>query len=445
MTPVAKAGCGSRTARVVRVCCAFAAVIAATQCTSPGSRIVPAGDTAGVRDDGYRYVIDPTCDAHIRSASRMPDDIAANNAARTCAYQQDLKIRQLAQALLRAEARKQGEVMMDIPEFHDEQRLPISGNKLGPKAGIYVSPFLGTFRHRWQLETHGSPGVLAAYVVILQEGGEQFPSEYTDLGLAWGVNCLFIEAVTAGGYKATMVQGTPAKPCREHDGTVPGTSKALQVTTRALGGSLTQDSVVPAARFQEDNEARAVFGLPCLNEWCQIGRVGKTPQQDSYCNWKTTDSDPVLNWTCAGKEMLVPSWYDEQILDTKVGNDWVGTGIRAAIVPQEDIDKKPESDFSTPQHIATVYLKTMPDPSSKYYRNGLRKGANKVELVKRPSGYEFLVTAPASPSPRTWKVLGPHKHYDAPIPGTTRWRFTVRDIGIWGPCGQNCCDTDGFQ
>lgn len=419
-------------------------------------------------DPVYRYRIDPVCRALIDSARMEVVGVTTVTRARDCAYRIDQGVRHLQQVVARNELRRQGRLVMDIPEFHDEQRLPADvAPQLGPLAGIYASPQLGEFSHLWQFTSHTSPGLLVGWIVVMQEGSEVLPQSYKNLHLAFGVNCIFLDAngTEADGspqYTATIVRprDLPMNPpekrtqdvCREEDGSIPGTTVGtLKVIGKALPAGFTQADMVPAARFLEDGQGRTVFGLPCLNEWCLIGLTGFTESTQTFCDWFPAGTVPCPT----NREGRIASWFDEQLLETRgPGNTWVATDIRAAIVPEPMLHTRPPATYTDADVlVAKLYISKDPLPNTRLWRAGVRKGLNEVYLVNgvtsgRMWEYKFkAITNPlnAGELALPWKVLGPHRHYDAPLPGTTRFRVTATDPGIWAPCGQYCCDSDAIS
>jgi hypothetical protein len=416
---------------------------------TPSPRGTPIRDEPG--SVSYRYASNAACNALIDKA-RQDTASGAIKAASDCAHIQDLKVKKQVMAMVRSELRRLGEVAMDIPEFHDEQRLAgDAANSLGPLAGVYASPYLGQFTQPWQMRGQGTPGVLAGLIVVVQQDNESLPQSYKDLKFQFGVNCIYLEA-KAGGYDAWVVQPEVDQPCRDETGnvTLPAGLLPLQVNIRQTGFS--QSDMIPAARFLEDTQGRTVFGLPCLRAWCEVGIPGFTSVQRTYCDWFTGNVPAVPCPT--NREGVIPSWYDEQRLENRSGTTWTASDIRGAIVPQPGIADHPASFFRDVLiHVANVYISDHPAVNGKLWKRGLRKGENKIELTHSTAqGWHYKVTAQTYPlnaqqrlQLKPWRVLGPHKHYDAPVPGTTRWRFTVADPGIWGPCGGLCCDGDGIQ
>lgn len=364
--------------------------------------------------------------------------------ARSCAYVEDSLRRHRMQDIAAAELLRQGKIVMDIPEFHDEQRLPADARPfLGPVVGIFTSPFLGSFRRSWQVDEHPAGGVLAAYIVVYQERGEMMPASYARYNLAPGLNCLFLGRA-GEGYRAWIIQPANRQPCRPSS--ITASTPSLDV--RAMSVPYPQDSLVPASRIEDDSLGRAVFSVPCLGQWCRVGLPGFGPAQRTFCSWAGV--------TCTRKEERIPSYYDEQQWDELDSSGrWVMRDLRVAIVPQPDNNRFASADFGTRRYLADLYLRDAPGATSILYRKGVRQGKNKVELERvtdpatgRPM-LQYVITPDPLPAGLTvlpFRVIGggPHRHFDVAIPPTNRFRYTMLDPGIWGPCGQACCPTDGM-
>jgi hypothetical protein len=147
--------------------------------------------TAGMKPEGgaQSHLIhsDTTCRRLVMRAktTQSADTIRM---ARSCAWVQDSIRKHHMADIASAELLRQGRVVMDIPEYHDEQRLPADTRPfLGPLVGIFTSPFLGSFRRDWQLLEHPNGAVLAAYLVVYLErvGRVQVDGR----GTAWLVRC----------------------------------------------------------------------------------------------------------------------------------------------------------------------------------------------------------------------------------------------------------------
>ncbi|MGH7638670.1 MAG: hypothetical protein ACREOK_13565 [Gemmatimonadaceae bacterium] len=420
----------------------------ATLLSCVGSRPDPWGGISEPRPT-YRYASDRACDALLEDVVRNKSDTALKLAS-DCAHRYDVSVKKTIMRLVRAEMRRLGEVAMDIPEFHDEQRLAADvPNELGPLAGIFASPYLSSFTQSWQMRHQGKPGVLAGYIVVMQQDDEPLPTSYSKLNLGWGLNCVYLQSKPGGGFDAWIIQPGLDKPCRDADGNVAITAGLSPLQVNVISTGFPQSDMIPAARFLEDNIGRTVFGLPCLADWCEIGAPGFVSRTTTYCDWFTGDATVACPAT---REAKIPSWFDEQRMEQKVGTKWIATNIRAAIVPQPGIADLDAGSFATPQHVSNVYVSVQPTSTSKLYIRGFRRGENRIRLHRHPTaGWQYTVTAMTHPltaaqisALKSIRVLGPHKHYDAPVPGTTRWRFTIKDPGMWGPCGGLCCDGEGF-
>lgn len=425
-----------RVGRVVAALSLAAFLGVQSGCRTP--KTVLRQDTSGVRARALHDCIDLVVRAKASGAPR-----ALLEEARRCAFTQDSLQRMRMQATASPELFRQGRIVMDIPEFHDEQRLPgDTAPFLGPLVGIFTSPFLGAFRRDWQIGEHPVGGVLAAHIVVDSLPGETLPASYARMKLAFGLNCLFLELNPPGSserYKAWIVQPQKGEPCRPHHGNI-GTPPGppLKVIRRSIDWP--QDSMVAASRIEEDSRGRAVFGVPCLNEWCRIGLPGFTEATNGFCSWTGV--------SCVRKEERIPSWYDEQQWDVFLNGRWQSIDLRAAIVPRPDIDGFDTPAFDARRGLADFYLREDPPVGSTLWNKGLRQGRNQVYLEGPGAGggqWQYVIVAPSGTS-STHSLAGgrPHRHFDAAIPGTTRFRYTLLDPGIWGPCGQACCPTDGF-
>lgn len=377
----------------------------------------------------------------IKSASAS---LSTLQQARRCAFSHDSIQRVRMQTTATPELTRQARVVMDIPEFHDEQRLPADASPyLGPLVGIYTSPFLGSFRREWQVGEHPLGGVLAAHIVVDSQHGDVLPNSYTRMNLAFGLNCLFLELNPPGAaerFKAWILQPQKGEPCRPHHGT-PGLPGGPPLKVIASSIDWPQDSMVAASRIEEDAQGRAVFGVPCLDKWCRVGLPGFALATNGFCTWGVV--------SCTRKEERIAAWYDEQQWDEFRNGRWQTINLRVAIVPRPQIDGIPAPGFDTRRHMADLYLREDPPAGSTLWAKGVRRGHNTVELEGPAAGggqWRYIITAASGGvTSIPFHLAGgrPHRHFDAAIPGTTRFRYTMLDPGIWGPCGQACCPTDG--
>jgi hypothetical protein len=362
--------------------------------------------------------------------------------SRRCTYSVDSTRRTNPRARVEREVRRVGEIPWTIPEYHDEQRLPDGAGGLGPLALIYASPNLAEFTDTTQILEHGARGFMAALVVVEVLPGEVLPPTYVSLGLEKGVNCIWL-SFTPG---VTLPKRWGAKvshpgdnaPCAHADGTVlgPTSPAALSVIPSKEVGSRFAD-YPSVARFSEASvpggaantvPGQPLLGVKCLDAWCEIGPQGFSPRSPRF----------VSGW----RETRIKGWHDEQWLAIRAGGAF-RPRLRASLVPFPGVDSLRESHFSAGWvRVALIVFHDSP-VGTKYYDWGLRAGPNVLALKFDGVRWAAQVIAPGSTTPVPWTWVKRYKHYDAAVPKTVRWRWTIADDGVWVPCGQGCCETDG--
>lgn len=330
-----------------------------------------------------------------------------------------------------------GEMMLTIPEYHDEQELPIAADAYGPLARFFASPFLGTFTRPWQIEEQGKRGFLAGIVDVTAPDGTDLPAQYDSLNLAAGMNCLWL-ALVGGEWKASISHAPPKTACDP------------DAQRDTLGVTATQDDIgerhYPAvARFTE--AARDATGdLPtapgltllsvrCLDKWCEIG------PRNADGTTKFHRGKPLAGM--GTRERRIKGWHDEQWLAVKdAGTGKLKPAFRAAFIPAQNINNRSADSFEQPQDrwtlVATVVLTAPPPLNSKYEKIGLRNGENRL-MIRRKSGvWEGQWTYEGGLAPKAVTI---HRiqHYDAAVPGTARFRWQSNDDSMWAACGQACC------
>lgn len=332
-----------------------------------------------------------------------------------------------------------------IPEYHDEGRLPIAGNLLGPMAFIYASPFLGTFTRKAQIFEHGVPGILAAIVVV--EDAVSMPPEYAALHLTNGTNCVWLRARGAdptAAYEAYVTHVPNTEPC-DHTGTRFGPLDVVEVSDPRFRFS---ESYPPVARFDEDRDRRPVLAFKCLVAFCEVGS-GLTPAKQRRSK---VHPNPVPPGT--PRQKIIKGWHDEQQLAERAGGMWRGSGIWASIIPDTGISNYDSVMFENVWVPAARIVIHNPLPAThKYYAWGLRRGDNFVGVQFDVAANQWLMgifpnqfdaPMPGARVPRKrWRVVDRMLHRDAAVPATARFRFTLADDGVWVPCGNACCKSDG--
>lgn len=366
---------------------------------------------------------------------------AAIDLARTtmvrCVNNVDSTRRARSIAQVETQAANLASVLMDIPEYHDEGRLPAgndaAGNPyLGPMAHIYASPNLGGFTRRAQIVGQSAPGLLVAFVVVNLGSGETLPASYRRLYLRGGLNCIWLNLSSSSPgtqYKAFVSQGTASGSCPKPTQTSP----ALDVVETRYGNRNHNDYPA-AARFDTDVTGQPVLGLKCLDAYCEIGTTPQAVRRPTGL-----PSNPR-------RERVIKAWHDEQLLAVRgTDNIWRPSTVRATIVPEPNIDRYDAADFNQQwRHMADVLIHGSLS-QGKYYDWGLREGANEVWLRYDGVRWQAQIRAPGA-SQGAWRIWTNVKrtvHENAAVPGTARFRWTVADDGIWVPCGNACCQADG--
>ena len=361
-------------------------------------------------------------------------------------------------SLVVAEAQRLGATAWMIPESHDEGRLPDGSGtgELGPMAFIYASPLLGGFTRKAQIEEHGLPGALAAVVdVQLQTGeGPTLPTSYTDLGLHAGKSCLWLYlAPGSTTYQVNVTQVAAGALC-SRSGTI---VRTLDVAEERFNRFKLHEQYPAVARFDVDALGRPVLAFKCIDAFCEAGTTSprRAWVHPSAMEESQTVKPPVHRY--------VKGWHDEQeFAEQYRASDgqirWRSTNVKASIVPDEKVSSYDSRDFHVVHPnkwfaVAKIHIHSSLPNSNKFYGWGLRQGVNHVG-IRYDTARDTLVIGifasalpnqPSSaPTPRrTWLVQKRELHFDAAVPGTARFRFTVGDDGIWTPCGNACCKADG--
>ena len=380
------------------------------------------------------------CRTAIEAARSNPTRAAVASASR-CADRQDSIRRATSIAWIQGEIQRLSLIPWQIPEYHDEQRLPAGGDLLGPVAFIYASPHLAEFRRLEQFEEHGKRGLLAALVVVVAPRDSALPLTYRRLHLRPGVNCVWLAYGSTGAWRARVSNVAVGQPCTP-DSTDSKDSPYLEVHRtkhQTAAGDAPLADYPPVARFGEALDGQPLLGVQCLDGWCEIGPLN-------------FEDRPLANHV-GSREGQIRGWHDEQRLAV-LGKDLLGrnvlrASIRASIVPVPGIDAFSVGQFENGWiHVATIVVSDSVPPNSKYDRWGLRQGRNELyfQKVKGDTVWHAALQPPgAGPTSRVgWRFVRRHPHFDAAVPGTARFRWTVLDEGVWVPCGQGCCQAAGL-
>lgn len=351
----------------------------------------------------------------------------------------------MAQPMLDYAAR----MMLGIPEYHDEQRLPDdAGTGFGPLVRAYALPTLDGYTDVVQFENHGTRGALVAVVVMDTIGAPTtLPKAYLDLGLVRGVTCVYLayqrtwtsgdtdadgQPLPANGWRGytTEVTKTNTDTTCKPPQTVAWRRAHRTVTTGGGGTNRPFGDYPPVARFTENTSEQPLIGVKCADGWCDIGPRAQTAKA------------PMAPGN--GRERGIKGWHDEQVLTMLDANNKYVPAVRAMLTPEPNIHLIPMQAFNTWQRMATITLQD--PPLGKYEKWGLAVGDNVLRL-KHLGGTnwaaELLPAGSTQWVPMTF--VERHEHVDAAVPGTARFRWTEGDDGIWVPCGQGCCKVEGIE
>jgi len=396
---------------------------------------------------------------------KVRGDSSASNrdALRLCVMRLDSASRATRLDMTRAAAMQLATMFFDIPEYHDEGRLAVDierpGALLGPKLGIYASPFLGGFTRPAQIYEQGIPGTLAALVVVEGKPGDPVPASYSRLQLQTGLNCvyLYVDPPPAGAtvpnylahlhYTARVALATGGTCDRKAAAAVPTPLSVVPVKSKRFS----RDEDVPAvARFDTDVSGSPIMSFRCLNAFCEIGvaaeKYVRTPDNLNRPNQSEAAWDPPFG---GDRKMIVKGWHDEQHLAV-LGPDynWHSSDVKALIEPDPKAAEYDSADFHDQWKTVGVIQIDAPLPAtSKYYKWGLRQGRNKLEFrynSKKPV-WEAHIVQPKTGVVVDWYRNERTPHFDMTVPAITRFRWTEADDGVWAPCGNACCKATATQ
>jgi hypothetical protein len=356
-----------------------------------------------------------------------------------CVWQVDSGIKLQTRIAIYNEGGRLAQAFFGIPEFHDEGRLiaghDAEGRYFGPMAEIYASPFLYAFTRPAQIWEQGRPGTLAAIVVVTPTAEETIPTTYSNLKLQAGVNCIWLNVTSLASPPKYEAYVSHKVPCdrTEVEGPLPVT--AIRYTAFTKHGDYP-----PVARFDLDNTLdQPLLGFKCLAAFCEVG----VTSDKTRGSWVPKDN-------IGGSERRVRTiqgWHDEQLLAYRDKKSVWRATARASITPDPSAADYDLSNFQnageTGLHVATIWIHDQLSPDNVYYKWGLRKGANQMALRVKGSAWEALITPPGAKTPLVWTNTTRMPHYDAAVPSIARFRWTIIDDGVWVPCGNACCRSDG--
>jgi hypothetical protein len=394
--------------------------------------------------------VDSSCIAQLTAfRSLSPQATAADSAhvrapMESCIDQWDGRSKDSLIAQTHAEALRLVKMFLEIPEFHDEGRLPAGndarGPILGPFAGIFASPFLHGFTRPGQIYEQGMPGLLAALVVVDSQKGDVIPQSYKRLHLANGLNCvwLYLPPPPKGPRYLVATRDLPFRAYVSHPGAGMkcdrngAMSQALSVAP-IQSPAFPGESACPAVgRFDVDGDGNPVLGFKCLDAFCEIGTTrARRPSHIPPGNANVPQGERRVS--------VIKGWHDEQVLAIRDQyGTWRPSGVGAIIKPEPAAAAYDASDFDHQwRKVATIWIHDLPE-TSKYAKVWkLANGAN--EVWYQFDGKDWKAEIRRRNFRHPWRYMKRTFHHDVAVPATVRFRWTGLDDGVWAPCGNACC------
>jgi hypothetical protein len=362
------------------------------------------------------------------------------------------------------------EPILDVHEFHDCQRLVVPRDSVDAFAplelpdadatvdsaahtassgmtpvvfeadSLVFGPLVGVFA-RNNLHAKLPFTRLPTFVAAIYNYSRR---AYTPLGLSPGFSCLYLFR-QGEEWSGGMLPNGPSGSCPMVLPNLAGT-KLLYVNRTPWSSP---EEVPPAARWQWDAaHAQQLIGVRCGAGWCEIG--GKP---------FTITPPPTPPDLPDHHTRHVKGWYDDQFLTVldAAGNAHVGPigvvypmpGIRNRRVDAYDWSASPTTgrvDRFGWIRTATVVVQ---DDRYKQKFNLAAGGANEIYLRHNTTVGRWQMKITSASNHDT--IFG-SKRYDhtanmarqGPTPGTARWRWILKDDGIWVGCGLGCCYSDMF-
>lgn len=361
---------------------------------------------------------------------------------RDSVHLRDCEDRYRALSALQGEAVRLGLLRMGIPEYNDEQRFLAAPGIFGPKVTIIASANLDGFRFDEQYTSHDTRGVLSALIFVdtVPSADLSTYAQYRALGLAAGVNCLWVSYRSSGtpGWRARVTRSGAVWSCAD-DG--PGTD--LGVRRQSFGPAVGFLDVPAVARFEWDVAERPLLGVKCLTGWCTIGPSSPSGGP-AFTVQRLAEGVPEL--VALGNSVGIAGWHDEQRLANYVAGVAVPGTVRATLIPATTTIL-PDLGVGQRRLVGYVFLHDPPG-TTRYAAWGLRQGLNEIYLaLESPDLHRIFVrsidpSGAGSPAVR-WTNVVRHEHFDAALVSTARFRWIATDDGIWVACGQGCCRMDG--
>jgi hypothetical protein len=353
------------------------------------------------------------------------------------------------------------EEILDIPEFHDCQRLIIQKKSNGPLeytnlTAIYAVPRLDQRFPRMGIVRDRAR--LAAIIYSYQKPYDVLPEQgYPLLGIKTGFNCLYLQP-DGKNWTAFVTQlDKHTNKCNE---VWSGKERhMLQVHPLAPPDGYTPQDIPPVARWDWDaSHSWQYIGIRCGNWWCEAGPEGFRPSENHL-------PIPAEVTSHEGKRpYLVKGWFDQQLLAVEDHASPVRLrpgAMMGTVVPIHTPEEKSFIDYQGGLSRAHIFVTGGDYPKLGLKQHPPTEGPgqpNWITVKAPPGGSEYNPAAmeetwegawhPSSGTMKPTKVIrrSPHAYSlgvmpgSLDIPATARWRWTVRDETVWTECIQHCCE-----
>ena len=328
-----------------------------------------------------------------------------------------------------------GDSVVNVPEFHDAQRL----RKFCTAAGCPPEFFPDD-----EMKLTAVAGLAAAVDSDFEQPNGR------EVGMLHVAGTLPVPEFGVQGRSSNPVRLRKTPGVDEwfadvYDGLSPSTTPSKTFVVDAVTMGSGNDTVPAVAQWDwSDRPVNAgrssapLAGFRCgRNRWCEFGHTDGRPgfsSQNRFCG----SGDP---FTCR-----IKGWYDDQQLAVKNAAGQLVPGPYAVIFPVPDlqavaIDVEP-----------TVFTRVATIRAERGYSGAVRLEGihpwardNEVYLTKRRDGnfYFKIVRWPREEQP-VYEIYRAYWHDHRSdgkwVPPIVRWGWLSNDEGLWTPCSVGCCE-----
>jgi hypothetical protein len=319
-----------------------------------------------------------------------------------------------------------------LHENYDTNKLRAHDkSQFGPKARIWPVPKLGGVSDA----DFAAPTLVAIVHVEGGKAGDPVADQsYSRLRLTYGINCVAIQ--NQGSNWFGIVWHATGDEC-----VVPGIPSNFAIAARR---ETTYSGQYPAVtRWDEGTtwlsasdpaHVQPTIGVRCGSGWCELGPNNFQSVAPAWTTIAGMPSDP---------EVVNRGAYDEQFVSIpKSVGKGLKPGYHAVVVTEPGIARQPESYFTTPRRVATIWFETDPAAGTKYKKKGFKGGANILNTLSIHFDSGANKWYASLNGGAEWEV---ERHPVGLLPpgvkleNAARWAWNDKDEDLWVPCGEGCC------